>query len=372
MTWKVITECERSGVQIIAMTSDGNAVNRAFFKMNTPITRTKNGIVFDTINKAAPSRPLFFMSDLPHLIKTIRNNFHNSRPEKKSKRCLTKNGQRILWTTIIRLFNEKKDMPLRKSYKLNKANVYPDSYSCMKVINAFQVLSNTVANDIESQGWPGTSETVKFIRKVNDVGDCLNGAHSTMGIKSGNKLLHPYTSSNDSRFSDYLLPFLDYLDEWREETLQVDASIYNQTIENADNPNDSFHSLHDIHETSSEDVEHPAHKRMLCQQTQDGIEITIRGFIGAVKYLLDHGGVDFINARVFCQDPLEQFFSKQRQKGGGSSTPNLQKFMENARAIHIQRGLSVRKRTANTRADDAFQISNEKMPRRRPPHSILE
>ncbi|KAK3909685.1 Transposable element P transposase [Frankliniella fusca] len=198
VTWNVIAYCERTGIQIIAFTSDGNASNRAFFKMNTPISPTKNGVVYDTINKAAPSRPLYFISDLPHLVKTIRNNFFNSRIKKGSKRCLTKNGEKILWSTIIRLFKAKKDKTLRKAYKLSAANVYLDSYSVMKVKYAFQVLSNTVSCDLQAQGWEKVSETVKFIKKVNDFADCLNGAHSLSGTRSANPLLNPYTDPNDS------------------------------------------------------------------------------------------------------------------------------------------------------------------------------
>ncbi|KAK3931225.1 LOW QUALITY PROTEIN: Transposable element P transposase [Frankliniella fusca] len=211
VTWNVIAYCERTGIQIIAFTSDGNASNRAFFKMNTAISPTKNGVVYDTINKAAPSRPFYFISDLPHLVKTIRNNFFNSRIKKGSKRCLTKNGEKILWSTIIRLF--KKNKTLRKAYKLSAANVYLDYYSVMKVKNAFQVLSNTVSCDLQAQGWEKVSETVKFIKRVNDFADCLNGAHSSSGSRSANPLLNPYTDPNDSRFTEYLLPFLDYLEE---------------------------------------------------------------------------------------------------------------------------------------------------------------
>ncbi|KAK3918324.1 Transposable element P transposase [Frankliniella fusca] len=370
LTWKVISMLERSGIQVIAMTSDGNAVNRGFYKMNTPIHATKSGIVYDTINKAAPSRPLFFLSDLPHLIKTIRNNFYNSRVAKKSRRCLTKNGQKILWSTIIRLFNEKKGKTLRKSYKLNLANVFPNAYSIMNVGYAFQVMSKTVALDIAAQGWPDTNETVNFILKVNDFADCLNGAHSLSGVKSANRLLDPYRQVNDPRFENVIFAFLDYLDEWKAEAEQVNNIFLSQSL-NQTNAEDSFQSLHDIHEeegllSDSNPTELPAHKRLLCQQTREGIEITARGFIGAVKYLLQEGGLDFINARIFCQDPLEQFFSKQRAKGGGSSTPNLQKYFNNCRDISGNRSLGIVKRKGNTSVGrESVEVLNEPLPKRK-------
>lgn len=120
-----------------------------------------------------------FFSDVPHLLKTIRNAFYNSRKESKNKkrspRRLRKNGELIVWDTIIRLYLSNK--VLRKSYKLNAQNVFPDSYSRMKVKIAAAILSNTVALDILSQGWRGTSETVEFIQRVNNWFDLLNGAY---------------------------------------------------------------------------------------------------------------------------------------------------------------------------------------------------
>lgn len=60
-------------------------------------------------------------------------------------------------------------------------------------------------------------------------------------------------------------------------------------------------------------------KMLLSRQTLEGIYITVNGFIGAVKYMLSIGA-KFINARVFCQDPLEQYFSKQRAAGGAQNS----------------------------------------------------
>ena len=67
---------------------------------------------------------------------------------------------------------------LRQCFKLNSQNVFLNSYTCMKVSYAAQVLSRTVALDLESRGWPNITSTVQFIRKVNDFFDCLNGAHT--------------------------------------------------------------------------------------------------------------------------------------------------------------------------------------------------
>lgn len=199
-TWEVIGALEKSGVKIIAFVCDGAPSNRAFFKLHKPVTKLPSGVIFDTINKYDPEKVLYFFSDIPHLLKTIRNAFFNSRLGKKGVRCLRKNGEAIVWDIIIRLFLSKKDKILRKSYKLNAQNVFPDSYTKMKVAPAAQVLSKTVGMDVLSQGWPKTSETVDFILKTNDWFDLLNGACTTDGKRKNNPKLNPYTMKDVEEF----------------------------------------------------------------------------------------------------------------------------------------------------------------------------
>jgi len=253
---------------------------------------------------------LYFFADPPHLLKTIRNCFNKS--GQSSSRLLTINGQVIVWQTIKQLYHADQDQTFRRCFKLNAENVYLNSFTVMKVNYAAQVLSNTVALDLASRNWPGTSETVNFIELVNYFFDMLNGASSEQGKRRANSYLDPYTDANDVRF-DKLLDFLNYLKKWKE---QVESK-------------ENF--------TSAERA-----KMMLSQQTQDGIEITVRAFIGAVKFLLGEG-VKFINARVFCQDPLELYFSKQRQSGGGSKNPTAAQVLRNEVKIGVHRDVNVRK-----------------------------
>jgi pheromone shutdown protein TraB len=77
-SWDVISKLELAGVRVIAYICDGHPVNRGSFDLHTPITDTKGGVVFDTINFCSPDRrPLFFISDVCHLLKTARNCFFN-------------------------------------------------------------------------------------------------------------------------------------------------------------------------------------------------------------------------------------------------------------------------------------------------------
>ena len=158
-TWEVVERLETSGIKIVTIVCDGSPINRGFIDMNTPRT-TDSNVVFDTVNPYDPSRAIFFISDVPHLLKTIRNCFSNSGMKKSRK--LYKNGQYIVWNTIIKLFNLKSKQIIKKLHKLDAAAVFLNRFTCQKTIYAFIVISDSVASVLEQLKWPGTSETCIF------------------------------------------------------------------------------------------------------------------------------------------------------------------------------------------------------------------
>ena len=333
-TWKVISRLERIEAKVLAIVSDGSAVNRAFISMHQPLTPTKS-VVFDTINFCAPDRrPIYFIADVAHLMKTIRNCFYNSGEGGKKVRCMVLNGQKIEWKTIVRLYLSYKKCNFRKAFKLNSKNVFPNSYSCMNVKDAVHVLSRTVATDIELQKWEHTEETVKFIRRWDRFFDCLNGLHFVEHLRKKKPDLAPYMEVNDPRF-DFLESCIDYLEEW---TQQVQTNVADPT---------------------------QREKAQLSFQTRQGIEIAIRGFKGAVTYLLK-AGAKYVMARAFSQDALENYFSKQRARGGGSTNPNVDQFLHQSVSIGIQHDLGIRRKGANIeQGSTGMQLSDEPLPKRR-------
>jgi hypothetical protein len=366
-TWHVIGDLEKHGIFIIAVVCDGSSVNRFFFKKHKPATQHESGITFDTWNRAARHRKLFFIADVPHLLKTIRNCLLNSRWDgKKSRRKMMKNGKRITWDFIVKLYEEKKSKTLRKSFKLNAQNVYPDSYARMRVGLAGQVLSNTVGRDLESQGWNDAAETIHFIDLVNSWFDCLNGAHSSQGRKKRNENLNPYTSKEDPRFN-LLDEFLKYLDEWKLEseaanqTLNATIAADNSIV--ADSPDCDVSEIENA--AFDPDADTPASKRILSRETLEGIRITTLAFKPLIHFLLDEG-VSFINARIFCQDPLEQHFSKVRAGQGGSTNPNLKQVINKNRALHTIGQLGIHKRKGNAaQVDQIVEVASEPLPKRK-------
>ncbi|KAE8738429.1 hypothetical protein FOCC_FOCC016093 [Frankliniella occidentalis] len=340
--WHVVGCLEKVGVKVLALVCDGHPVNRGFFNKHVPVTKVASGVVFDTLNLYDPSRVMYFFSDLPHLLKSVRNNLATSGRTKKGKdgkdkmdRLLRKNNQFILWRTIVELYKTEKKNPLRKLFKLNAQNIYLNSYSTMKVAYAAQVLSRSVANCLSSRGWPGTSETVHFLCQFNDWFDMQNGAYRHHGNRKKNPLLNAYEEIDDERFTK-LESFLAYLNDW-----ELDANEFAQEKGlNAE----------------------AAASLILHRRTLVGIETTTRAFIGATRFLLQEGQ-KYVNGRIFCQDPLEQFFSRQRASHGGSKNPNLDQFMRVVELARTVRGLGFKRKTANTEfLDDNLHVETLSTP----------
>ena len=71
---------ENINLKVIAATADGASLNRKFFRMHKPLDGdAESAVVYRTINIYAKEfRYIFFMADVPHLIKTSRNCLANS------------------------------------------------------------------------------------------------------------------------------------------------------------------------------------------------------------------------------------------------------------------------------------------------------
>ncbi|KAJ1521769.1 hypothetical protein ONE63_003404 [Megalurothrips usitatus] len=295
-TWDVIGELEMANAWILGLVCDGCGANRTFINMHTPRSHDSD-VVYDTMNLFA-DRVFYFFSDVSHLLKTLRNNFYSSGHGPRHTRRLIKNGQDIVWKTIVDLYDSEKNNIVRTAYKLNKKCVELTQKGKMKVCYAAYVFSDTVDKALGEFNDPSIEETRIFIRKVNEFFDCLNGCHSQQGKRKCNANLDAYTFEDDPRF-DKLRGFVEYLQDWKN-----DIRVIVQRLK-----------------VSNEDQ----NKCLLSEDTQIGVEMTVRSFIAATQFMLRHGA-KYINARVFCQDPLEQYFSKQRSHVGGSTNPNEKQF----------------------------------------------
>lgn len=91
IVWGAIRRLEACGFSVLALTCDGASCNRKFLKLHK--SSSEESITYKTKNPfSVDGRPIFFISDPPHLIKTVRNCWANSHAHTNTRQ---------LWVSIL-------------------------------------------------------------------------------------------------------------------------------------------------------------------------------------------------------------------------------------------------------------------------------
>ncbi|XP_066914303.1 uncharacterized protein [Clytia hemisphaerica] len=308
---------ESVGFKVRPWTSDGASPNRKFIKI------CGGDQEFWTINPFDKNRKIYFFSDVPHLVKTTRNNLENSHGNANT-RTLHFKGREISWNHLVSCYEydlmKNRACPgLRKLHHLTEEHVKLTPRLRMRVKLAIQVMGCRMVSALIDQDNLYTTETRNFIQKVDDVFDCLNGRREN---DYGKPHRAPYRSVNDSRFKDVLQDFLKYLEDWEAEVEKI--------------PN-----------LSNEEKA----KRMLSNQTRAVWRITINSFIELTKKLIGEGA-RFVLSEKFTQDPLEEHFGRHRRKGGCNENPNYYEFKKNELILDVMDSELISDLRGNTAGKD--------------------
>lgn len=116
---------------------------------------------------------IFSIFDIPHLLKSIRNNLIGA--------CYKKDDKIISFNDIKQTYElDKKNNKSRSLVKITDAHIYPSSFQKMRVKLAAQLLSHSMAATIRTCKETGqlqsdtSSDTADFIEFINNLFDCLN------------------------------------------------------------------------------------------------------------------------------------------------------------------------------------------------------
>ncbi|XP_033739584.1 uncharacterized protein LOC117326894 [Pecten maximus] len=289
--WKAIHILENINLKVLFLTCDGASANRRFFKLHT---LNGHDFVHYTDNPYDSSRKIFFVSDVPHLLKTTRNCFSNSFSHRMSRQ-LWKDEKNISWMHIVKLYEEHCEFSLYTPCpELSRAHVDLTAFTCMKVKLAAQVMSDSVANALEELYDGQVSETVTFIRNINKFFDCLNVRNRFEGRNKRNPNLAPYMQTDDERLDWLQQDFLGYLDTWK----------------------------HKVHNRPGNFSASQKASMLLSYQTLEGLRISVKSITECVRLMLNEGA-QFILTHAFNQDPLEEHFGHHRNKGGANDNPTV-------------------------------------------------
>ena len=342
--WKAVGICElKCGLKVLAATCDGASPNRKLFKMHFTMTKEDDinpdvDVTYRTLNQFAnEKRFIYFLSDPPHLIKTAQNCLSNSGSGRFT--CVMwNNGRFILWSHIAEIFYKDQDCGLHLLPKLTYEHIKLTPYSVMNVRLAAQVLSSSVSKVLTEYGPPEATSTAKFCSMMDNFFDIVNVRNPNEHITKAKPFLAPFTSVNDPRFSWLRNVFLKYFTDWLE-SIEHCPGNFNRTARSS---------------------------MFIAWQTFEGLKLTVNSIIESVQFLLNNGVNGYVLTERFCQDPLENYFGRQRAMGSRKDNPSLRDIGYHDNTIRNQKVF--RPIAAGNVGDQAMvEISNEPLPCRKKP-----
>ena len=144
--WKAVSILELScNLWVCAAVSDGASPNRKFYDLHVGFIGEDHtdDVIHKTVNLFAPSRFIYFFSDAPHLVKTVRNCLFSSGFGKRTR--LMWNGKELIWGHIAELYHSDVEQALHQLPKLTPDHINLTFIFEKEVSLAVQVLSKTVA-----------------------------------------------------------------------------------------------------------------------------------------------------------------------------------------------------------------------------------
>ncbi|KAJ1531355.1 hypothetical protein ONE63_000039 [Megalurothrips usitatus] len=261
--------------------------------------------VASCIHPVDSNRRLWFVSDFPHLVKSMKQRVINA------EELETPDGKVKLnhWAIVIKE-DEKKG--IKVAPKLSTDHLQTDTYAAMSVGKSFSFFSEEAATAMEHyrrlgvRGMEDCESTVKFIRRVNVLIDALNSNSPQEGLKAPQEdqtiIVEPpvcpacgvvhgeNTPQRKKPAREVLEDFLEYLEKW---------------------------------ETSG-----VTREKRLTASAAYGLRITINTALELSMYLITNLGYEYLMTRRINQDKLEHFFGEIRQGCGAHGHPDPSQFIQ--------------------------------------------
>ncbi|KAE8739209.1 hypothetical protein FOCC_FOCC015300 [Frankliniella occidentalis] len=252
-------------------------------------------------------RNLYFASDFPHLMKSVKQRIVNTEILETPDGVVKLNH----WAIVCQ---EDEKRGIKVAPKLSKAHFQSESYATMSVKLAFSFFSEQVATAMEHYknlhviGMEDCEATVKFIRRMNVLIDFMNSNTRKDGLKAPGvqeereenaapaqclecgKVHAQYSPQRRGTAREALTDFLAYLKKW--ETSGV---------------------LRD---------------KRLTASAAYGLRVTVKTALHLSLYLIQDHGYEYFMTRRINQDALEHFFGLIRQGCGAHGHPDPIQFIQ--------------------------------------------
>lgn len=292
---KSIEFMEKCNAIVLGLVCDQGATNCGVFKSYN-ISVEKPYFDYGT-----DGRKIYCMHDMPHLIKSLRNNFLNYRATFETSGIL----EHASWNDFLRFVMIDSQKSIRMAPKISERHIhFKDSFQKMRVNLAAQVFSHTVASGMsaiaESPGTSGSdnmdlvgmASTARFFKKIDGIFDCSNSSR-----KKTTKALRKPLKKNSPHEK-----FLEEALSWMKNVKFIDNDKEVKTI-----------------------------------RCVNGLCMWLSGVLQMVKYLRQNYSLDVIQLSHISQDPLENWFSAIRGNlGGYNRNPDVTQFSSVARILFVK------------------------------------
>lgn len=271
---EVIVAANEIGLFVRVCVSDMGAANRDLWK-HVGITSTRTALQTSILHPCKPAQRLYFMADVPHLLKSIRNCLLTQSiilPD--SVVCSANLTSNVVSLQPVKdLISMQDSMALKMAHKLKDVHVNPGNFQKMKVSYAAQVLSHSTASAlkfcVDRKVMPSAALTTAwFLELINRWFDNLNAR--------------------------YALPSL-----FASSTVKIEELNFVTEL---------FHDLH----FSGQDTWKPI---------QTGVRLSTQAALDLYRDLVVNGAYKFLMTGRLTQDCVENLFSQIRAKGDSHPSP---------------------------------------------------
>ena len=245
-------------------------------------------------------RFIHFIADQPHALKTARNCLYSS-GDGNMARLMWNNGFFLMWNHISKLFYEDLACGLHWFPILTHDHIKLNPYSKMNV---------RLAAILSQYGPPEAKETARFCLMMDTFFDIVNIRNKDEHIHKRKPNLKPIIySADDARLSWLTSDFLGYFENWLK-SIEERPGNYDKTAKG---------------------------KMFISWQTYESLKITVHSIVACVKFLLNNHICDYVLTERFCQDPLENYFGRQRSMGARKDNPSVRDVGYNDNTIRNQK-----------------------------------
>lgn len=199
---ELITKCFSIGLFVKGLVCDQGKTNQSLYKCL--------GVTTDQPYYMLQNHKIICIYDVPHLIKSIRNNFINYDLQIGEGEA----SKVVSWNVIRQLYKIDSSSFIRLVPKLTPMHIQPNNFPKMKVSYAVQIFSSSAAAGLRTmeqlklftpEASKIANDTADFLKQVNEIFDMLN----SRTLYSKTSKTGALQNTDNSKLEQYMLYLRD-------------------------------------------------------------------------------------------------------------------------------------------------------------------